>query len=224
MKRIGVYIWQNMTMLDVFGPYQVLTFADDFELLTFAATMDPVVTESGIKVLPDYDITTCPDLDIVLTGGGVDPSREMADPAVIAWFRKVGERAEWVTSVCTGALILAEAGLLDGYKATTHWAYTGDLANYPQIEFAEGRVVRDRNRITGGGVTAGIDFGLALIAEVSGPEAAAAIQLLCEYDPQPPTPYGHPRSAPPELIAAVAGVAGPLRADLDAFYLAKEAN
>jgi len=142
----------------------------------------------------------------------------------MSWFRKVGERAEYVTSVCTGALFLAEAGLLDGYRATTHWAYVDDFLNYPEITFTEDRVVRDRNRITGGGVTAGIDFALTLIAEIADPQTSAAMQLLCEYDPQPPTNFGHPRTAPPELVSAVAAMCIPMRVPLDAFYAGKKAG
>jgi cyclohexyl-isocyanide hydratase len=188
VKTIGVYIWPNMTMLDVLGPQQFLGFVPEFDVVTVAKSKDPVVTDTKIRILPDHDFTTCPPLDILLVGGGVDPSPEMRDDAVMSWFRETGSAAEYVTSVCTGALILAEAGLLEGYKATTHWAYTQQLATYPGIELAEDRVVIDRNRITGGGVTAGIDFGLALIAELVGQETAAGLQLMGQYDPPPPTP------------------------------------
>jgi transcriptional regulator GlxA family with amidase domain len=220
-KRIGVYIYENMTMLDVFGPMQFLAFVPDVELVTVAVTENPITTDAGIRVTPNYSVANAPDIDILLVGGSADPSREIADPEVMSWFRKAGEQAEYVTSVCTGALILAEAGLLDGYRATTHWAYVTDFAHYPQITPAEGRVVRDRNRITGGGVTAGIDFALTLISEIADPQTAAAMQLLCEYDPQPGMTCGHPRTAPPELVGAVAEMCGPLRADLDAFYATK---
>jgi cyclohexyl-isocyanide hydratase len=222
-KRIGVYIYENMTMLDVFGPMQFLAYVPDVELVTIAATQGRITTDAGVRVTPDCSIATATDIDILLVGGAADPSRELADAEVMSWFRKAGERAEYVTSVCTGSLVLAEAGLLDGYRATTHWAYVGDFANYPEITFAEGRVVVDRNRITGGGVTAGIDFALTLIAELADPQTAAAMQLLCEYDPQPPGPFGHPRTAPPELVAAVAEMCGPLRAPLDLFYAEKKA-
>jgi cyclohexyl-isocyanide hydratase len=220
-KRIGVYIYENMTMLDVFGPMQFLAFVPDVELVTIAVTENPITTDAGIRVTPNYSVATAPDLDILLVGGAADPSRELADAEVMSWFRKAGEQAEYVTSVCTGALFLAEAGLLDGYQATTHWAYLDDLGHYPIEIVRDQRVVRDRNRITGGGVTAGIDFALTLISEFADPQTAAAMQLLCEYDPQPPMNCGHPRTAPPELVNAVAEMCGPLRTDLDAFYAAK---
>lgn len=220
-KRIGVYIYENMTMLDVFGPMQFLAYVPDVELVTIAATENPITTDSGVRVTPNHSIANAPDIDILLVGGAADPSRELADAEVMSWFRKAGEQAEYVTSVCTGALFLAEAGLLDGYRATTHWAYLEDLAHYPIEIVRDARVVHDRNRITGGGVTAGIDFALELISEFADPQTAAAMQLLCEYDPQPAMNFGHPRSAPPELVTAVAEMCGPLRADLDAFYATK---
>lgn len=225
MTRVGVYIWQNMTMLDVFGPHQMLGLTPGIEMVTVARSTDPVVTDTGIRVLPDHDLRSCGDVDILLTGGGSDPSRELADDEVLSWFAKTGEAAQWVTSVCTGALILAEAGLLDGYRATTHWACLPELASYPEITVVpDERIVRDRNRITAGGVTAGIDFAFALIAELVGAETAAALQLLAEYDPQPITGYGHPRTAPAELVAAVSQIWAPMRTDLDAFYAAKAAG
>jgi cyclohexyl-isocyanide hydratase len=221
VKRVGAYIYNGMTMLDVLAPHQILGLHPDFEVVTIAATKEPIVTDTGVRILPDHDVTSAPDVDIVLTGGCADPSREMADPAVMEWFRKAGAQAEWVTSVCTGALILAEAGLLDGYRAATHWGYYGYLARYPEIIPSDERVVVDRNRMTAGGVTAGIDFAFRFIAETAGPESAAAMQLLAEYDPQPPGPFGNPRSAPPELVAGVAEMVGPMRTGLDAFLAAK---
>jgi cyclohexyl-isocyanide hydratase len=221
VKTIGVYIWPNMTMLDVLGPQQFLGFVPEFDVVTVAKSKDPVVTDTKIRILPDHDFTTCPPLDILLVGGGVDPSPEMRDDAVMSWFRETGSAAEYVTSVCTGALILAEAGLLEGYKATTHWAYTQQLATYPGIELAEDRVVIDRNRITGGGVTAGIDFGLALIAELAGQETAAGLQLMGQYDPQPPTPYGHPDKAPAEMVAAVRAQTEAMAPALTEFFATK---
>jgi transcriptional regulator GlxA family with amidase domain len=202
-KTVGVYIWQNMTILDALGPQQLLGFVPEFDVVTVARSTDPVVTDTKIRILPDHDLTTCPPLDVLLVGGGVDPSAEMQSSALMSWLRETGESAEYVTSVCTGSLILAEAGLLDGYQATTHWAYTRQLASYPGIELVDQRVVTDRNRITGAGVTAGIDFGLSLIAQAVSPDAAAALQLMGQYDPQPPTPFGNPDNAPAELVDAV---------------------
>lgn len=222
MTRVGIHFWQNMTMLDVLGPQQFFGFVPGWEVVTVGRTKDPVVADSGLRILPHYDIDDCPDLDVLLVGGGVDPSADLADAELIAWLAKTGEQAQWVTSVCTGALLLAEAGLLDGYRATTHWGAMEDLARYPAVEIVpDQRVVRDRNRITAGGVTSGMDFGLTLIGEIAGPDMAAAIQLACEYDPKPPTPYGHPRNSPPELIGAVGELLGSMRGGMDEFFAAK---
>jgi cyclohexyl-isocyanide hydratase len=203
VKTVGVYIWPNMTALDVLGPQQILGFVPEFDVIIVAKSKDPVVSDTKIRILPDYDIATCPPVDILLVGGGIDPSPVMQDDAVMSWLRETGQKAEYVTSVCTGALILAEAGLLDGYKATTHWAFKQQLSTYPDVEVVEGRVVSDRNRITGGGVTAGIDFAFALISQIISPEVAAGLQLMGEYDPQPATPFGSPDHAPAEMVAAV---------------------
>ncbi|MCA1689522.1 MAG: DJ-1/PfpI family protein [Actinobacteria bacterium] len=221
MKTVGVYIWANMTMLDVFGPQQFLGFVPEFDVVTVAKTMDPVVTDTKIRVLPDHDFTTCPPVDILLVGGGIDPSGEMRDEEVMAWLRRTGESAEYVTSVCTGALILAEAGLLEGFTATTHWGFREQLASYPGVELGEGRVVIDRSRITGGGVTAGIDFGLTLISELVSPDLAAALQLMSEYDPAPPTPFGNPDNAPAELVAGVRAQITELSGGLTEFFARK---
>lgn len=220
-KTIGVYLWQNMTMLDVLGPHQFLGFVPGFKVVTFASTTDPVVSDTGIRLIPDHDFSTCPPLDILLVGGGVNPLPEMQDHEVMSFLRKAGDGAEYVTSVCTGALILAEAGLLKGYQATTHWAYQHQLAQYPDVEVVAHRVVTDRNRITGGGVTAGIDFALTLIGHLTSPETAAGLQLMAEYDPQPPTNYGSPDSAPPELVAAVRQQFDDMAPDLAEFFAAK---
>lgn len=218
MKRVGAFIWNNMTMLDVLGPHQLLGFQPDFEVFTVAATRDPIVTDTGVTITPDHSVLDAPPVDIVLTGGGADPSREMSDPDVMDWFRKNGENADWVTSVCSGSLILAAAGLLDGYRATTHWSHYDDLALWPAIDVVrDQRVVLDRNRMTAGGVTAGIDFALHLITAVSGEESSARTQLLMEYDPAPPTDFGHPRNCPPEMVAGVVEMLRPLRGGLDAF-------
>ena len=222
MKTIGIYLWPNMTSLDVLGPHQFFGYVPEFNVVTVAKTMDPVVTDTKIRLLPDHDFSTCPPVDILLVGGGIDPSEQLRDDAVLSWVRATGEAAEYVTSTCTGALILAEAGLLDGYKATTHWAYTRQLASYPGVEPAMGRIVTDRNRMTCVGVTASIDFALALISQLVSPEVAAGLQLMAEYDPQPPTPFGNPETAPPELVAAMQAQAEEWAPGLTEFFATKQ--
>lgn len=220
-RTVGVYLWQKMTMLDVLGPHQFLAYVPGLKVVTFAKTKDPVVTDTGVRLIPDHDFSTCPPLDILLVGGGVNPLPEMQDDDVLSFLRQAGDGAEYVTSVCTGSLILAEAGLLKGYRATAHWAYKELLGLYPDVEVAPGRVVTDRNRITSVGVTAGIDLGLTLIAQVAGPEAAAGLQLMGEYDPQPPANCGSPEKAPPELVAAVQQQFGGMAPGLAEFISAK---
>lgn len=222
MKTIGIYLWPNMTSLDVIGPHQFFGYVPEFNVVTVAKSTDPVVTDTKLRLLPDHDFSTCPPVDVLLVGGGIDPSEQLRDEAVLSWVRATGEAAEYVTSTCTGALILAEAGLLDGYKATTHWAYTRQLASYPGVEPAMGRIVTDRNRMTSVGVTASIDFALALITELVGPEVAAGLQLMAEYDPQPPTPFGNPATAPPELVAAMRAQAEEMAPGMTVFYAARQ--
>jgi cyclohexyl-isocyanide hydratase len=222
VKTIGIYLWPNMTSLDVLGPHQFFGYVPEFNVVTVAKTMDPVVTDTKIRLLPDHDFSTCPPVDILLVGGGIDPSEQLRDDEVLSWVRTTGEAAEYVTSTCTGALILAEAGLLDGYKATTHWAYTRQLASYPDVEPAMGRIVTDRNRMTCVGVTASIDFALELITQLVSPEVAAGLQLMAGYDPQPPTPFGNPKTAPPELVAAVQAQAEEWAPGLTEFFATKQ--
>ena len=138
--------------------------------------------------------------------GGGDIFGQMSDDKLQAFLRESGANAKYITSVCTGALILAEAGLLDGHRATTHWAYIEQLAKFPNIEVVDERVAVDRNRITGGGITAGIDFALTVVAEVIAPEVAQTIQLIFEYQPQPPFDTGSPNHAPKEIVERVRGL------------------
>jgi transcriptional regulator GlxA family with amidase domain len=202
VARIGMYIYPDMTMLDVLGPHQALGLCPGLEVFTFARTTEPIVTDTGLRILPDHGFDDLPTCDVLVVGGAGNPYPQMSDPAVTATLARVGGQARYVTSVCSGALILAAAGLLDGYRANTHWSARPLLAAYPGVELADGRVVVDRNRITGGGVTAGIDFALSLIGILLGDETASLIQLLMEYNPAPPYNCGHPDVAPPELVAA----------------------
>lgn len=222
MKRVGAFIFEQMTMLDVLAPHQLLGLHPDFELITVAAGTDPITTDTGLKIVPDYSVHSAPEVDIVLTGGAGDVTGPMSNPAVLEWFSKAGENAEWVTSVCSGSLILAEAGLLDGYEATTHWAYLPYLEkHYPEIKVRDERVLQDRNRITAGGVTSGIDFALTFLNTAVGPEAGAFVQLVTQYEPMPPTAFGHPRTAPPELVGAVGQMLAPYAETMDNFFASK---
>ena len=167
-----------------------------------APTLDPVLTDSGVSILPTTTYADCPhDLDVLFVPGGFGTNEALEDEATIAFLAEQGKHARYVTSVCSGSILLAAAGLLDGYKAATHWALYDQLQATGDVEPVHARVVVDRNRLTGGGVTAGIDFGLSLLATLRGQDAAKVQQLMMEYDPQPPFNTGSPELAGPELTA-----------------------
>lgn len=203
--KIQLLTYPDMTLLDLVGPLQVWSLLPGVEIELVWKSTDPVPTDCGLPVVPTHAFADASEsTDILFAGGGVDgTTRAMADPEVIGFMQSRGAGAGWVTSVCTGALILGAAGLLQGYRATTHWMALDALSNFG-AEPVEERWVIDRNRATGGGVTAGIDFGLALAAEIAGEEVAKTIQLGLEYAPQPPFDSGTPDKATPERVAAVA--------------------
>jgi len=190
-------------MLDGYAPLQMFALVEQFNAFTFAPTASPVKSDCGALLTPDYGFGDCPPLDILVVPGGGNVLPQMIDPDTQTHLRTVGNAASYVTSVCTGALILAEAGLLDGYRATTHWGWIDTLKEYPSVDVVDERVAVDRNRITGGGITAGLDFALTLIAEVVAPPVAQAMQLIFEYRPQPPFDSGSPDKAPAEILGMV---------------------
>ena len=204
--NVGIYVFEGMTMLDGYAPLQILSFVEQFNTFTFSRDGRPVKSDSNTVLTPDYGLDDCPALDILVMPGGGDIFGQMSDDKLQAFLRESGANAKYITSVCTGALILAEAGLLDGHRATTHWAYIEQLAKFPNIEVVDERVAVDRNRITGGGITAGIDFALTVVAEVIAPEVAQTIQLIFEYRPQPPFDTGSPDTAPKEIVERVRGL------------------
>ena len=217
-KDVAIYLWQNMFMLDALVPHQILGLMPELNVYSFARTTEPLTSDTGMKLIADYDLESVPQPDILIVGGGANPLSEMKDEVVIAALRKLGESAEMVTSVCDGSLILAQAGLLDGYRATTHWAYVDLLCRYPGIDVSsDERIVLDRNRMTAAGCTSAVDFAFALIAAVISPDAAAAAELAFQYDPQPPIGTGSPAKAPPELVEYVLGMVAPLRVGLEEF-------
>jgi cyclohexyl-isocyanide hydratase len=198
--QIGMVLFQRLTQLDFTGPHEVLARIPGAQVHTVAKTRDPIVAETGLALLPSTTFSELPRVDMIFVPGGVGQIEASADAETIDWLRAAARDARWVTSVCTGALLLGVAGLLRGYRATTHWAFL-DLLPLVGATPVDQRVVIDRNRITAGGITAGIDFGLTIAAEVAGREVAEAIQLHLEYDPAPPLSAGHPRTARPELVA-----------------------
>jgi cyclohexyl-isocyanide hydratase len=200
--NIGMLLYPRLTQLDLTGPFELLHRVPGARVHLVWKDLQPVRAESGLTMLPTTPIDDCPPLDVLMVPGGYGQRVLMTDETVLAFLRRQGATAKWVTSVCTGALLLGAAGLLQGYQATTHWAYVDLLSSFG-AHYLKGRVVVDRNRITGGGVTAGIDFGLRLVAELCGEETAKAIQLGLEYDPEPPFASGHPDVADPQLVEAV---------------------
>lgn len=196
--RIAFLLFPDVTQLDLTGPAQFLSRVGRVDLV--AATRDPVPTDAGFAILPTATYDEVPGADILCVPGGVGVTRVIEDDAAMAWVARVGADARWVTSVCTGSLILGAAGLLRGYRATTHWAWHDHLALFG-AKPVRARTVVDRNRVTGGGVTAGIDFALTLIGEALGEQAAKVVQLALEYDPRPPFDAGSPERADPATRA-----------------------
>lgn len=200
--RIAFLLFPNVTQLDLTGPAQVLSrLGSDIRVDLVWRTRDPVATDAGFAIVPTATFADVPSAEILCVPGGLGINDVIADAVALDWVRRVGERAAWVTSVCTGSLILGAAGLLRGYRAGCHWGQRDLLTLFGAEPVAE-RVVVDRNRVTGGGVTAGIDFALTLTALLRGPDHAKAVQLSLEYDPAPPFDAGSPERAGPELVAA----------------------
>ncbi|MBO6504734.1 MAG: DJ-1/PfpI family protein [Kordiimonadaceae bacterium] len=200
--QIGLLLYPNLTQLDLTGPFEVFSHMPDTKVHLIWKTRDPVKADTGMQILPTMTMSECPDLDVICVPGGPGQIDIMDDQEVLEFVRTQGDSAKFVTSVCTGSLLLGAAGLLKGYKASTYWACTDMLEGYGAI-YEKSRVVKDRNRITGGGVTAGIDFALTVVAELLSEQAAQMIQLAIEYNPAPPFNSGHPDVADPELVATL---------------------
>jgi cyclohexyl-isocyanide hydratase len=207
--HIGMLLYPGLTQLDLTAPFELMHRIPEARVHLVWKDTQPVRADSGLAILPTMTLADCPPLDVVFVPGGVGQLALMADEVVLGFLREHGRAARYVTSVCTGALLLGAAGLLDGYAATTHWAFVDLLPRFGARP-APGRVVVDRNRITAGGVTAGLDFGLRVAAELAGERRAKLIQLAIEYDPEPPFRGGHPSVAEPELVAELRAQLAPL--------------
>jgi len=199
--QIGLLIFPRMTQLDMTGPFEVFARVPNATVHLVWKKIEPVVCDTGLTLTPTTTLSDCPKLDVICIPGGPGQIDLMEDGDVIEFVRRQGQQARYVTSVCTGALVLGAAGLLRGYKAATHWASMDNLAHFG-AEAVKTRVCIDRNRITGGGVTAGIDFGLVLASKLTDTATAEKIQLYMEYNPEPPFKSGSPDSAPPAILAA----------------------
>ena len=201
-EKIAIVIYDHITALDVIGPHYFLGRLAGAEIHFVADSLRPIPSEHGLILTPTATFETCPkDLDVLLTGGGTSGTlTAMRDPAMLAFLAGRGSRAKWVTSVCTGSLLLGQAGLLKGYRATSHWLGRPLLKDFGAIEVDE-RVVFDRNRATGAGVSAGLDLALALLQRLRPVEFAQMIQLFAEYAPVPPLHSGTPETAPAPVLA-----------------------
>ena len=198
---VAFLVYPEVTQLDFTGPAQILSRLGRAKVDYVWKSMDPVATDAGFSILPTATFADIERADILCVPGGIACVEMMEDEEVLEWVRRVGEKADWVTSVCTGSLILGAAGLIHGYRAACHWAWRDYLSLFGAEPVAE-RIVFDRNRVTGGGVTAGVDFALALTAAVRGEDHARLIQLALEYDPAPPFDSGSPERAGDALLAA----------------------
>jgi len=202
MRRIGMLIFPRLTQLDMTGPYEVLARLPNTVVELVARNLEPVTTDRGMQIVPTVTYETCPPLDIVMVPGGPGQQDLMEDKAALDFLRRQAATATYVTSVCTGSLVLGAAGLLKGRRATCHWAAIDHLALLGAIPVHE-RVVVDGNIVTGAGVASGIDFALKLAAILDGEKVAREIQLQIEYDPDPPFDSGSPQTAACETLDAL---------------------
>lgn len=188
---VAMLMYPRFTLLDLVGPATALGFHSDIHLV--AKNKGLIRTDGGIEIRAEHDFESCPrNVDVLFVPGGFGAVDAMADDETLAFLADRGKEAGYITSVCTGSLVQGAAGLLRGYRATTHWAWHEVLPHLGAIPVKE-RIVTDRNRISGGGVTAGIDFGLAVLAQLRGEEAAKTVQLMMEYDPEPPLTPAAPK-------------------------------
>lgn len=198
-RVIGMLIFPRLTQLDMTGPYEVLARLPDTVVHLVSHTLDPVKTDRGMMIVPTVTYATCPQLDIVMVPGGPGQQDLMDDQVVLEFLRIQARGAKYITSVCTGSLVLGAAGLLRGKRATSHWAAIDHLGLLGATPVSE-RVVVDGNVVTGAGVASGIDFALQLAAILEGEKVAREIQLQIEYDPAPPFNGGSPKTASPETL------------------------
>jgi transcriptional regulator GlxA family with amidase domain len=190
-KTFGILLFPDVEVLDFTGPVEVFgMFAryveKDWQVITVAETTDPVLAIPSLRTLPDYSFDDCPPLDVLLVPGGLGTRPAVTNGRLLDFVRRSGANAQWVTSVCTGALVLQAAGFLEGRKATTHWGALDELRALPGVEVVEERFVHDGNVITAAGVSAGIDMTLYLIGQIKDAQTACNVQKLIEYYPKPP--------------------------------------
>jgi cyclohexyl-isocyanide hydratase len=204
-------IFPKVTQLDFTGPLQVFSSVPGARVHLIWKRIEPVSSDSVLTLTPTITFADCPQLDVICVPGGVGTDDMVNDEEMLAFLRKQAAGAKYITSVCTGSLVLGAAGLLSGYRATTHWTAMDHLARFGATP-ARTRVCVDRNRVTGGGVTAGIDFALTLVSIMIDRQSAEMIQLRLEYNPAPPFNAGSPDTAPPEILARMREKIAPAKA------------
>ncbi len=200
--HVGLLIFPGMTQLDMTGPYEVLNRMPSAVVHLIAKTFEPQISEHGLPIQPTTTFETCPHLHLIVIPGGFGINELLLDEPTLDFVRRAAEKADYVGSVCTGALLLGAAGLLVGRRATTHWMSLAMLSQLGAIPVAE-RVVVDGWLVTGGGITAGIDFALEIVSEISGRQVAEEIQLAMEYEPAPPFDSGSPQKATPATVESL---------------------
>ncbi|MGN5733718.1 DJ-1/PfpI family protein [Arthrobacter psychrochitiniphilus] len=207
---VVVLLFPNVTQLDFTGPAQVFSMFPNARVHLAWHNLEPVKTDAGWCIVPTTTLGDCPAADVLFVPGGAGTFDLFTDGTALEFLRTQASHARWITSVCTGSFALAAAGLLTGYQATSHWASLQMLEEFGVVPVSK-RVVRDRNRITGAGVTSGIDFAFVLAAELYGSEIARNIQLAIEYDPEPPFYHGSPSQADPQYVQEIINATHELR-------------
>jgi cyclohexyl-isocyanide hydratase len=200
--QIGIVLFPRVTQLDFTGPLQVFSSVPDAKVHLIWKRIEPVSSDSVLTITPTVTLADCPQLDVICVPGGLGTDDMINDEEMLGFLRRQSEGAKYITSVCTGSLVLGAAGLLKGYRAATHWTAMDFLTAFGATP-TRTRVCVDRNRVTGGGVTAGIDFALTLVSLLVDRRTAEAIQLRLEYNPAPPFNAGSPDTAPPEVLASM---------------------
>ncbi|HXR31190.1 MAG TPA: DJ-1/PfpI family protein [Solirubrobacterales bacterium] len=207
--QVAILIFEKLTALDAIGPYEVLRSVPGWEVKFVGPEKGPLRTDSGaLGLSADFGLDEVSEADIVLVPGGEGNRPLMEDETVLSWLRDIDATTKWTTSVCTGSLVLGAAGLLQGKRATSHWAFLEQLRQFG-ADPVGGRFVEDGKVVTAAGVSAGIDMALHLVGREVGPEVAQAVQLGIEYDPQPPFDAGAPAKAPDQIVELVTQVTGP---------------
>ncbi len=200
--QIGVVIFPRVTQLDLTGPVQVFSSVPGAKVHLIWKRIEPVASDSVLTLTPTVTFADCPQLDVICVPGGLGTDDMVNDDEMLAFLRQQALGTKYITSVCTGSLVLGAAGLIKGYRAATHWTAMDFLREFGAIP-TNTRVCVDRNRVTGGGVTAGIDFALTLVSLLVDRRTAEAIQLRIEYNPAPPFNAGSPETAPAEIVAQI---------------------